>query len=73
MQVRYGVTGTFAGITEQNAYNKRLQPVTLSAAAPSQTVFSTSYDFHVGNDNGNVFQIVNNLDNNRTQNFLYDH
>jgi RHS repeat-associated protein len=72
MQVRYGVTGSFAGITEQNAYNKRLQPITLSAGAPSQTVFSISYDFHLGSDNGNVFQIVNNLDNNRTQNFLYD-
>ncbi len=49
------------------------QPVTLSAAAPSATVLSLGYDFHLGNgDNGDVFQIVNNRDNNRTQNFLYD-
>ncbi len=68
-----GFTSSFAGITTTDAYNKRLQPVTLSAAAPSQTVLSLSYDFHLGvGDNGNVFQIVNNRDNNRTQNFTYD-
>jgi RHS repeat-associated protein len=73
LNARFGVTGTFTGITLQNAFNKRLQPVTLSASAPSATVFSLSYDFHLGaGDNGNVFQIVNNRDANRTQNFLYD-
>ena len=60
-------------ITTTNAYNNRLQPVTLSAAAPAATILSLSYNFHLGaGDNGNVFQIVNNRDNNRTQNFLYD-
>jgi len=68
-----GFSAAFAGITTTNAYNKRLQPVTLSAAAPSATLMSLSYDFHLGTgDNGNVFQIVNNKDNNRTQNFQYD-
>ena len=70
------VTGTLNGIITTNTYNKRLQPITLSAATTGtggQTVLSLSYDFHLGNsDNGNVFQIVNNRDNNRTQNFTYD-
>ena len=36
-------------------------------------MFSLSYDFHLGaGDNGNVFQIVNNRDSNRTQSFTYD-
>jgi RHS repeat-associated protein len=77
----------FAGITVANAYNKRLQPILLSAASPSGTVFSECFDFHLGvainsppcafsastaGDNGNVYQIVNNRDNTRTQNFMYD-
>ena len=35
---------------------------------------SLSFDFHSSShaDNGNVFQIANNRDGNRTQNFLYD-
>ena len=68
-----GYTSSFAGITTTNSYDKRLQPAILSASAPSQTVFSLSYDFHLGTgDNGNVFQIVNNRDNTRTQAFTYD-
>jgi len=68
-----GNAAGFAGITSTNSYNKRLQPVTLSAANPSQTILSLGYNFHLGSgDNGNVFQIVNNRDNNRTQNFTYD-
>jgi RHS repeat-associated protein len=60
-------------ITTTNTYNSRLQPVTLSAATSAATILSLSYDFHAGaGDNGNVFQIVNNRDNNRTQNFTYD-
>ena len=71
-----GLTGSFSGITTANTYNSRLQPITLSAATTgsgSHTVLSLSYDFHQGSgDNGNVFQIVNNRDTNRTQNFTYD-
>src|SRR5262249_42665340 len=54
-------------------YNKRLQPTTMSASAPNQTVFSIGYDFHLGNgDNGNVFGITNYRDQNRNQTFTYD-
>jgi RHS repeat-associated protein len=72
-----GNSGTFAGITSAFSYNKRLQPVNMSASAPSQTVFSIGYDFHVGNgtsgaDNGNVFGITNYKDNTRNQTFTYD-
>ncbi|HVG92416.1 MAG TPA: hypothetical protein VNB54_13065, partial [Alphaproteobacteria bacterium] len=74
-----GNSGTFAGITNSFAYNKRLQPLTMSATAPSQTVYSIGYDFHAGNgtansgtDNGNVFGIYNYKDRNRDQSFTYD-
>jgi RHS repeat-associated protein len=72
-----GNSGTFAGITSAFSYNKRLQPVAMSANAPSQTVFSIGYDFHVGNgttgaDNGNVWGITNYKDTTRSQTFAYD-
>src|SRR6266478_3222986 len=49
----------------------------MSASAPSQTVFSIGYDFHVGNgtsgaDNGNVWGIANYKDTTRNQSFAYD-
>ena len=79
------VAGAFTGIITTNWYNQRLQPCRLSARntglAPSPcsdsshigNVIDLSYDFHAGNgDNGNVFQIVNNHDGNRAQNFTYD-
>jgi len=56
-----------------NTYNERLQPITLSAAITANTTLSLSYDFHRSNgDNGNVFQVVNNIDNTRTKNYTYD-
>jgi RHS repeat-associated protein len=72
-----GNSATFAGITNVFSYNKRLQPLAMSANAPSQTVFSIGYDFHVGNgtigaDNGNVWGITNYKDTTRSQTFLYD-
>jgi RHS repeat-associated protein len=74
-----GNSGTFAGITNAFIYNKRLQPLTMSATASSQTVFSIGYDFHTGNgttgngtDNGNVFGITNYKDTTRSQTFTYD-
>jgi RHS repeat-associated protein len=68
-----GNTVAFAGITNAFSYNNRLQPVSMSASSPSQTVFSIGYDFHVGNgDNGNVFAISNNRDSTRNQTFTYD-
>ena len=37
------------------------------------SLFSRTYDFHRANgDNGNVFQVINNLDNARNQSFTYD-
>ncbi len=56
--VKYGVTGSFTGIVTANTYNPRLQPVLLSATAPSQTVLSFSYGFNLGTaNNGNVLTI----------------
>ena len=72
-----GYSTSFAGITNGFSYNKRLQPINMSANASSQTVFSIGYDFHVGNgtsgaDNGNVFVITNYKDTTRSQTFTYD-
>src|SRR5438552_388638 len=75
-----GLSGMANGatpITTSNSYNKRLQPVILSASTPSATAFSLSYDFHLGSgDNGNVWQVVNNRDNPSrpvgTVSFTYD-
>jgi RHS repeat-associated protein len=68
-----GANSNFAGIANSFSYNSRLQPVFMSAASPSQTVFSIGYDFHLGNgDNGNVYGITNNKDNTRNQTFTYD-
>jgi RHS repeat-associated protein len=72
-----GQSATFQGISNSFSYNKRLQPVTISAATPSQTVFSIGYDFHVGDgntgaDNGNVWNIYNYRDHSRDQAFTYD-
>jgi len=68
-----GNSGSFAGIANSFSYNRRLQPVNMSAAAPSATVFSIGYDFHFGTgDNGNVFGITNYKDNSRNQSFTYD-
>jgi RHS repeat-associated protein len=54
-------------------YNKRLQPINMSAVSPTATVFSLNYDFHVGaGDNGNVWGITNNKDTSRNQAFTYD-
>ena len=74
-----GYSTSFAGITNAFSYNKRLQPLAMSANAPSQTVYSIGYDFHLGNgttgaDNGNVFGITNYKDttHGRDQAFAYD-
>jgi RHS repeat-associated protein len=68
-----GNSGTFAGISNSFSFNNRLQPMSMSAASPSVTVFNINYDFHVGNgDNGNVWGITNNKDITRNQSFTYD-
>ena len=73
-----GNSAAFAGITNAFSYNKRLQPVNISATTPSlQPVFSIGYDFHVGDgttgsDNGNVHGITNGRDSSRGRTFNYD-
>ena len=68
-----GQSASFAGYTNSFSYNKRLQPINMSASAPSQTVFSIGYDFHLGSgNNGNVYGITNYKDNSRNQTFTYD-
>jgi RHS repeat-associated protein len=82
-----GQTASFSGFIISNAYSNRLQPILLSAASPAATVFSLCFDLHLGiavntapcsfsastaGDNGNVYQIVNNRDNTRSENFNYD-
>ena len=62
---------------ESNQRERLGQPPSVLSAATngsgSHTIFSRSYDFHLATaDNGLVYQIVNGLDGNRTQNFLYD-
>lgn len=70
---KYGVTGSFTGIVTSNTYNKRLQPAILSAAGPSQTVLSLSYDFGLNtNNNGDAYGFTNNRDTNRSETFTYD-
>lgn len=75
------------GIGTLNFYNSRLQPLLLSASVASGSVFSLCYDFHLGQainktpcsfssyatgDNGNVFQIQDNVDPTRSVAFIYD-
>jgi hypothetical protein len=67
-----GNTTTFAGITESDQYNKRLQPSLISAASPSATLLSLTYNYGLGtNDNGNVLAITNNKTTARSQTFTY--
>jgi RHS repeat-associated protein len=76
-----------ASIKTTDVFNSRLQPCWLYATtgtalptstlctgtATTGTIQDVKYNFGLGtNDNGNVLQIVNNRDGNRTQNFLYD-
>jgi hypothetical protein len=68
-----GQSNSFAEITNSFSFNKRLQPVNMSALAPNQTVFSIGYYFHFGNgNNGNIYGITNYKDGNRNQTFTYD-
>jgi RHS repeat-associated protein len=73
-----GASETYNGSKISNSYNNRLQPSQLSASTYSGTpILNLSYNFNLGNgttgsDNGNVIQIANGKDSNRTQNFLYD-
>jgi RHS repeat-associated protein len=74
-----GNSSSFGGITNSFSYNTRLQPISMSASSPSQTVFSLGYDFHAGSgtagsgsDSGNVYALTNSKDHTRDQTFTYD-
>jgi RHS repeat-associated protein len=76
------------GIVTSNIYSDRLQPVLLSAGVSGETpVLSLCYDFHLGvavsnsscsfnayttGDNGNVFQVLNNVNSNFSAAYAYD-
>jgi hypothetical protein len=64
----------YAGTSVSNTYNNRLQPVTTSVSTASNSaIMNLVYNFHSGSgDNGNVFGVTNNRDNNRSQAFGYD-
>ena len=68
----------FIGVTTNNSYNARMQPMFLSASTPSQTVLNLSYDYNScngnGGNNGNVCQLINNKigQSARSQTFQYD-
>jgi RHS repeat-associated protein len=82
-----GMTNGTAIVTS-NIYNDRLQPVLLSAGVSGQAaILSLCYDFHLHTaisnpscnfsayttgDNGNVFQVLNNVDSTRSAVFAYD-
>jgi RHS repeat-associated protein len=61
-------------VSVSDSYNSRMQPAVLSATSASGTIMNLTFDFHSSThaDNGNVFQIANNRDSSRTQNFTYD-
>lgn len=62
-----------ANINLSNSFNKRLQPIFLTASTSSQTLLSLSYDYKLNvANNGNVLQIRNDRDTQRTQDFVYD-
>jgi RHS repeat-associated protein len=77
-----------SGIVSSNTYSNRLQPVSISAGVNGQSpVLSLCYDFHLGvafnmaqcnlpayttGNNGNVFQVLNNVDSTRSAAFSYD-
>jgi RHS repeat-associated protein len=82
-----GYSSTFAGIVTSNTYNDRLQPILISASAPSNDIYSLCYDFHLSQgvtsgpcsltaystgNNGNVFRVLNNVDSTRSAVFTYD-
>src|SRR4029077_6864696 len=69
------------------SFNSGLQPVLLSATVNSQPIVSFCYDFHLGKsissppcvfsaytsgDNGNAFQVLDNVDSTRSRTFRYD-
>jgi len=68
-----GYNSQFSGIVISNIFNSRLQPAVISASVPGGTLLSLAYDFHLGTgDNGNVFQVIDNVDSTRSVAYKYD-
>ena len=82
-----GYTNSFGGIATSNVYNDRLQPILLSASVSSTAILSLCYDFHLGvainsgpcslnkyttGNNGNLFQVLDQVNSNLSAAFLYD-
>jgi RHS repeat-associated protein len=82
-----GYTSSFEGIATSNVYNDRLQPILLSASVSSTAILSLCYDFHLGvainsglcslnkyttGNNGNLFQVLDQVNSNLSAAFLYD-
>src|SRR5260370_13295591 len=65
-----GFTSGFGGVSNTFSYNSRFQPVLIQASTSTGPIFNIGYDFHLGaGNNGNVYQVTNNKDNNRSQIF----
>ncbi|HTC93269.1 MAG TPA: RHS repeat-associated core domain-containing protein [Terriglobales bacterium] len=59
--------------TTSNTYDARMQPYELKTTVGNQALLDLTYDFHYGqNDNGNIYQVTNNKNTARTQQFGYD-
>lgn len=66
-------TGGYTGITLNNSYNDRLQPLLLSASTSAGTLMSLQYDFHLAaGDTGSVYGVANNKDSSRSATYTYD-
>jgi RHS repeat-associated protein len=68
-EFKSGATGTSNGATRSFSFNNRLLPSLRSASSASLTIQSLNYTYLA---NGNVSQIRNNRDDNRTVNYTYD-
>jgi RHS repeat-associated protein len=58
-----------SGITTKNDYDVRLRPSLLSAGPAAGPVFSLNYNYYA---NGNVNQVLDNVDSTRSTSFSYD-
>jgi RHS repeat-associated protein len=71
--VKFGVAGSFLGITESNSYNHRLQVASQQASSSTGSALSLSYGYPAAPGNsGHVSSIANLLDAGRTENVVND-
>src|SRR5882724_864194 len=67
------VSGGFAGVTETNAYNSRLQVSSIQATSTAGTALSLAYGYaQSSHNNGNITTQTNNIVSGRTQTYTYD-